>query len=60
MANLSRNPTIVGLVGFDFKKAFGRSVKIVNDAALQALGSYQGGRMLFLGFGYRTRLRHDR
>jgi polyphosphate glucokinase len=38
-------------VGFDFEKAFGRPVKIVNDAAMQALGSYQGGRMLFLGLG---------
>lgn len=40
-----------GWVGFAFKKAFGRPVKIVNDAAMQALGSYQGGRMLFLGLG---------
>jgi len=40
-----------GWVGFDFKKAFGQPVKIVNDAAMQALGSYQGGRMLFLGLG---------
>jgi polyphosphate glucokinase len=40
-----------GWVGFDFKKAFGRPVKIVNDAAMQALGSYEGGRMLFLGLG---------
>jgi len=40
-----------GWVGFDFQKAFGRPVKIVNDAAMQALGSYQGGRMLFLGLG---------
>jgi polyphosphate glucokinase len=41
-----------GWVGFDFKKAFdGRPVKIINDAAMQALGSYQGGRMLFLGLG---------
>jgi polyphosphate glucokinase len=36
---------------FDFSKAFGRPVKIMNDAAMQALGSYQGGRMLFLGLG---------
>src|SRR6188474_2221156 len=35
-----------GWVGFDFKKAFDRPVKIINDAAMQALGSYQGGRML--------------
>jgi polyphosphate glucokinase len=40
-----------GWVGFDFKKAFGRPVKIINDAAMQALGSYSGGRMLFLGLG---------
>ena len=40
-----------GWVGFDFAKAFGKPVRIVNDAAMQALGSYQGGRMLFLGLG---------
>jgi polyphosphate glucokinase len=40
-----------GWVGFDFRRAFGRPAKIVNDAAMQALGSYQGGRMLFLGLG---------
>jgi predicted NBD/HSP70 family sugar kinase len=40
-----------GWVGFNFNKAFGRPVKIVNDAAMQALGSYRGGRMLFLGLG---------
>jgi predicted NBD/HSP70 family sugar kinase len=40
-----------GWKGFDFKKAFGRRVRIVNDAAMQALGSYHGGRMLFLGLG---------
>jgi hypothetical protein len=40
-----------GWLGFDFTKAFGRPVKIVNDAAMQALGSYKGGRMLFLGLG---------
>jgi len=40
-----------GWVGFDFEKAFGRPVKLVNDAAMQALGSYEGGRMLFLGLG---------
>ena len=40
-----------GWVGFDFRKAFGRPVRIVNDAAMQALGSYRGGRMLFLGLG---------
>jgi hypothetical protein len=40
-----------GWVKFDFGKAFGRPVRIVNDAAMQALGSYEGGRMLFLGLG---------
>ncbi len=40
-----------GWVGFDFKGAFGRPVRIVNDAAMQALGSYRGGKMLFLGLG---------
>jgi polyphosphate glucokinase len=40
-----------GWAGFDFKKAFGCPVKIINDAAMQALGSYQGGKMLFLGLG---------
>ena len=40
-----------GWVGFDFKKALHRPVKIVNDAAMQALGSYEGKRMLFLGLG---------
>jgi polyphosphate glucokinase len=40
-----------GWVGFDFAAAFGRPVKVINDAAMQALGSYEGGRMLFLGLG---------
>jgi polyphosphate glucokinase len=40
-----------GWVHFDFEKAFGCPVKIVNDAAMQALGSYKKGRMLFLGLG---------
>jgi polyphosphate glucokinase len=40
-----------GWVGFDFKAAFSRPVKVVNDAAMQALGSYKGGKMLFLGLG---------
>jgi predicted NBD/HSP70 family sugar kinase len=40
-----------GWVGFDFRKAFGCPVKIINDAAMQALGDYQGGRLLFLGLG---------
>ncbi len=40
-----------GWIGFDFEKAFGCPVKVINDAAMQALGSYEGGRMLFLGLG---------
>jgi len=40
-----------GWVGFNFRKAFGKPVKIINDAAMQAIGSYKGGRMLFLGLG---------
>jgi polyphosphate glucokinase len=40
-----------GWIGFDFRKAFGCPVKVINDAAMQALGSYTGGRMLFLGLG---------
>jgi polyphosphate glucokinase len=40
-----------GWVGFDYRRAFGRPVRIINDAAMQALGSYQGGKMLFLGLG---------
>ena len=40
-----------GWVGFNFEKAFRRPVKVVNDAAMQALGSYRGGKMLFLGLG---------
>ena len=45
-ANLGR-----GWTKFDFARAFGRPVKLINDAAMQALGAYQGGRMLFLGLG---------
>ncbi len=45
-ANIGR-----GWVGFDFEQAFGRPVRVINDAALQALGAYAGERMLFLGFG---------
>jgi glucose-6-phosphate isomerase len=55
---VSRNRVVVdpwnlgpGWVGFDFQAAFGCPVKLVNDAALQALGSYAGGKMLFLGLG---------
>jgi polyphosphate glucokinase len=40
-----------GWVGFDFESAFQHPVKVVNDAAMQALGSYEGGTMLFLGLG---------
>src|SRR5262249_11613639 len=40
-----------GSVGFDFAHALGKAVRIVNDAAMQALGSYTGGRMLFVGLG---------
>lgn len=40
-----------GWVGFNFRKSFGKPVKLINDAAMQALGSYRGGRMLFLGLG---------
>lgn len=40
-----------GWVGFNFRKAFSCPVKVINDAAMQALGSYEGGRMLFLGLG---------
>jgi polyphosphate glucokinase len=40
-----------GWVGFDFRKAFGRPTRLMNDAAMQAFGSYEGGRMLFLGLG---------
>ena len=38
-------------MGFDFAEAFGKPTKVINDAAMQALGSYDGGRMLFLGLG---------
>src|SRR6516225_4544740 len=40
-----------GWVNFDFEKSFGCPVKVINDAAMQALGSYKGGSMLFLGLG---------
>ena len=40
-----------GWVGFDFENGFGKPTKVINDAAMQALGSYEGGRMLFLGLG---------
>jgi polyphosphate glucokinase len=40
-----------GWIGFDFEAAFDRPVQLINDAAMQALGSYRGGRLLFLGLG---------
>jgi polyphosphate glucokinase len=40
-----------GWVGYDFEKAFKRPVRLINDASMQALGGYHGGRMLFLGLG---------
>jgi len=40
-----------GWIGFDFDKAFALPVKLLNDAAMQAMGSYEGGKMLFLGLG---------
>jgi polyphosphate glucokinase len=40
-----------GWVAFDYQAAFGCPVKVVNDAAMQALGTYKGGKMLFLGLG---------
>jgi len=40
-----------GWTAFDYEHAFGRPTKVVNDAAMQAVGSYEGGRMLFLGLG---------
>ncbi|HKM67329.1 MAG TPA: ROK family protein [Candidatus Acidoferrum sp.] len=40
-----------GWIAFNFAKAFGHPVKVINDASMQALGSYDGGRMLFLGLG---------
>jgi predicted NBD/HSP70 family sugar kinase len=50
---IARDPANLGKgwVGFDFGKAFGCPAAVVNDAAMQALGSYEGGRMLFLGLG---------
>lgn len=50
---IAANPVNMGegWKGFDFEKAFGRPVKIINDAAMQALGSYEGEKVLFMGFG---------
>lgn len=49
-----------GWVGFDFESAFERPVKLINDAAMQALGSYKGGKMLFLGLGTGAGIGDDR
>ena len=46
-----------GWVSFDYEAHFGRPVRVVNDAVMQALGGYDGGRMLFLGLGYRFGIR---
>jgi hypothetical protein len=50
---ITKNPKHLGKgwVGFNFNAALGMPVRLVNDAAMQALGSYHGGRMLFLGLG---------
>ena len=50
---ITRDPKHLGpgWVGFNFSKALGKPVQLINDAAMQALGSYHGGRMLFLGLG---------
>jgi polyphosphate glucokinase len=50
---VAREPVNLGTgwVGFDFTSAFGRPTRVVNDAVMQALGCYEGGRMLFLGLG---------
>ena len=47
----TRSTSATGWAGFDFEKAFGKPTKVINDATMQALGSYEGGRMLFLGLG---------
>ncbi len=49
-----------GWVGFNFETAFGHPVKLINDAAMQALGSYKGGKMLFLGLGTGLGIHDDR
>ena len=41
----------LGWVGFDYERAFGKPVRVINDAVMQALGGYDGGRMLFVGLG---------
>ncbi|MFO0926341.1 MAG: hypothetical protein U0736_04785 [Gemmataceae bacterium] len=51
--HITREPVNLGKgwLGFDFSAEFGKPVKLINDAAMQALGSYEGGKMLFLGLG---------
>ena len=51
--SISQDPKNLGKgwVGFNFRKALKKPVRVMNDAAMQALGSYEGGRMLFLGLG---------
>lgn len=49
--SLEPNNLAAGWVGFDYRSAFGRPVKVINDAAMQAIGSFESGRMLFLGLG---------
>ena len=53
MARIMKDPKHLaeGWVGWDFKKSLGKPIRVINDAAMQALGSYHGGRMLFLGLG---------
>ncbi len=50
---VSKDPVNLGpgWVRFNYAKAFGKPVRMINDAAMQALGSYEGGRMLFMGLG---------
>jgi polyphosphate glucokinase len=49
-----------GWTAFDFHRAFGKPMKFMNDAAMQALGSYRGGKLLFLELGHGTRHLDDR
>ena len=53
MGKVAVDPVNLGSdwVGFDFERAFGKPTRVANDAAMQALGSYEGGKMLFLGVG---------
>jgi polyphosphate glucokinase len=50
---ITRDPKHLGKgwIGYDFNKSLGKPTRVINDAAMQALGSYRGGRMLFLGLG---------